>query len=52
MMSYMHMTVLLFNLYRWDFIQDGDTLYEDMDRLVAYEKALETWAGWVRGQEC
>ncbi|XP_062008976.1 protein trichome birefringence-like 43 [Rosa rugosa] len=31
----------------WDFIQDGDNLHEDMDRLVAYEKALKTWARWV-----
>ncbi|KAL6134913.1 hypothetical protein ACLB2K_067141 [Fragaria x ananassa] len=31
----------------WDFIQDGDNLHEDMDRLVAYEKALKTWARWA-----
>ncbi|XP_028778485.1 protein trichome birefringence-like 41 isoform X1 [Neltuma alba] len=31
----------------WDFVTDGDRLYKDMDRLVAYEKALLTWAQWV-----
>lgn len=25
---------------------DG-TLYQDMDRLVAFEKGLRTWARWV-----
>lgn len=33
--------------YRWDVIQDGSTEYKDMVRLVAYEKALNTWARWV-----
>lgn len=32
---------------RWDFIEDGTKTYRDMDRLVAYEKALNTWAKWV-----
>ncbi|XP_021898129.1 protein trichome birefringence-like 43 isoform X2 [Carica papaya] len=31
----------------WDYIEDGKNTYRDMDRLVAYEKALETWATWV-----
>ncbi|KAL1347805.1 hypothetical protein HN51_023831 [Arachis hypogaea] len=31
----------------WDFIADGNDLHKDMDRLVAYEKALTTWAYWV-----
>ncbi|XP_061364407.1 protein trichome birefringence-like 43 [Gastrolobium bilobum] len=31
----------------WDFIQEGYHTFRDMDRLVAYEKALNTWAKWV-----
>ncbi|XP_028760227.1 protein trichome birefringence-like 43 isoform X1 [Neltuma alba] len=31
----------------WDFIQEGNKTYKDMDRLVAYEKALKTWTNWV-----
>ncbi|KAI4306052.1 hypothetical protein L6164_029364 [Bauhinia variegata] len=31
----------------WDFIMDGDKLRKDMNRLVAYWKALRTWARWV-----
>ncbi|XP_050216148.1 protein trichome birefringence-like 43 [Mercurialis annua] len=32
----------------WDFIQQGHKIYRDMDRLVAYEKALRTWARWIQ----
>ncbi|XP_057431193.1 protein trichome birefringence-like 43 [Lotus japonicus] len=32
----------------WDFIQEGNKpLVKDMDRLVLYEKALNTWAKWI-----
>ncbi|KAG7019592.1 Protein trichome birefringence-like 37, partial [Cucurbita argyrosperma subsp. argyrosperma] len=31
----------------WDLIQDGTTLSQDMDRLVAFYKGLTTWARWV-----
>ncbi|XP_010273484.1 PREDICTED: protein trichome birefringence-like 41 [Nelumbo nucifera] len=31
----------------WDFIQVGNRIYRDIDRLLAFEKALITWAGWV-----
>ncbi|KAL1307582.1 protein trichome birefringence-like 43 [Arachis ipaensis] len=53
-----HSDVLIFNSWLWwlhsgshrpwDFIVDGDDLQKDMDRLVAYEKALSTWAHWVQ----
>ncbi|XP_037495701.1 protein trichome birefringence-like 43 isoform X2 [Jatropha curcas] len=32
----------------WDWIQQGKRLSKDMDRLVAYEKALSTWARWIQ----
>lgn len=35
------------NLGRWDLIQSGGKYYQDMDRLVAMEKGLRTWANWV-----
>lgn len=35
------------SMCRWDYIQVGNKLYKDMDRVAAFEKALETWAGWV-----
>ncbi|GLU18868.1 hypothetical protein SLE2022_351450 [Rubroshorea leprosula] len=49
--------VLLFNtghwwnhkgsLQGWDLIESGGIYYQDMDRLVALEKGLRTWANWV-----
>ena len=32
---------------RWDFVQDGNSTYRDMDRLTAFSKGLSTWARWV-----
>lgn len=32
---------------RWDVIQEGNTTYKDIDRMVLYEKGLTTWAKWV-----
>ncbi|KAJ7949291.1 Trichome birefringence-like family [Quillaja saponaria] len=31
----------------WDYIQDGDQILQDMDRMVAFQKGLTTWANWV-----
>lgn len=39
--------VSLVSFCRWDFIREGNHTYKDMDRLVAYEKGLKTWAKWV-----
>ncbi|XP_059451651.1 protein trichome birefringence-like 43 [Corylus avellana] len=49
--------VLIFNSWHWwthtgrkqpwDYIEEGSKTYKDMDRLVAFEKGLNTWAQWV-----
>ncbi|KAJ4822713.1 hypothetical protein Tsubulata_028981 [Turnera subulata] len=31
----------------WDYVQDGDKILKDMDRMVAFRKGLTTWAKWV-----
>ncbi|KAL3626776.1 Protein trichome birefringence-like 41 [Castilleja foliolosa] len=31
----------------WDYIEVDGKLYKDMDRVIAFEKALNTWANWV-----
>lgn len=51
------MDVLIFNSWHWwthtgrmqpwDYMQEGNKMYKDMNRLVAYYKALTTWARWV-----
>ncbi|GAV76162.1 LOW QUALITY PROTEIN: PC-Esterase domain-containing protein/PMR5N domain-containing protein [Cephalotus follicularis] len=51
------MDVLVFNTwlwwYRtgikqpWDYVEDGNVIHEDMDRMVAFHKGLTTWAKWV-----
>lgn len=35
------------SLQGWDIIESGGIYYRDMDRLVALEKGLRTWANWV-----
>ncbi|KAG8387848.1 hypothetical protein BUALT_Bualt02G0063900 [Buddleja alternifolia] len=35
------------SLQGWDYMEAGGTLYQDMDRLVALERGLRTWAKWV-----
>ncbi|CAL9084447.1 unnamed protein product [Musa textilis] len=49
--------VLIFNTWHWwthrgnsqpwDYVQDGGQVYRDMDRLLAFNKGLTTWAKWV-----
>ncbi|KAL9661972.1 hypothetical protein QQ045_019801 [Rhodiola kirilowii] len=49
--------VLIFNTWHWwlhsgnkqvwDFVTDGEKVTKDMNRLAAYEIALNTWAKWV-----
>ncbi|RCV23623.1 hypothetical protein SETIT_5G021900v2 [Setaria italica] len=45
--------VLVFGSWRWwarkswDYIQDGNTVVQDMDRTQAFTKGLQTWARWV-----
>ncbi|OMO92548.1 hypothetical protein COLO4_17484 [Corchorus olitorius] len=31
----------------WDFVKVGDAIKKDMDRMLAFETALRTWAAWV-----
>ncbi|KAI7756716.1 hypothetical protein M8C21_023937, partial [Ambrosia artemisiifolia] len=56
-MNWLDVDYLVFNTWHWwgrkgptqpfDFIQDGDKVYKDMDRLVAFGKAIDTWGRWV-----
>uniref|UniRef100_A0A0D9WQW3 Uncharacterized protein n=1 Tax=Leersia perrieri TaxID=77586 RepID=A0A0D9WQW3_9ORYZ len=49
--------VLVFNTWHWwtyrgasqvwDYVQDGNNTYRDMERLDAFSKGLSTWARWV-----
>ncbi|GLT94016.1 hypothetical protein SLE2022_117790 [Rubroshorea leprosula] len=51
------MDMLIFNTWHWwthtgrsqpfDYIQEGNKLYKDMDRMIAYYKGLTTWARWI-----
>ncbi|KAJ8479834.1 hypothetical protein OPV22_023561 [Ensete ventricosum] len=34
-------------LQGWDYMGDAGSFYEDMDRLVAFQKGMNTWANWV-----
>ncbi|KAJ8900370.1 hypothetical protein K2173_025010 [Erythroxylum novogranatense] len=31
----------------WDYVQEGDTIVKDMDRMAAFRKGLTKWAKWV-----
>ncbi|KGN47983.1 protein trichome birefringence-like 43 [Cucumis sativus] len=49
--------VLIFNSWHWwlhtgrkqpwDLVEEGERTYKDMNRLLAFEKGLRTWAKWV-----
>lgn len=51
------MDMLIFNTWHWwthtgrsqpwDYIEEGGKYYKDMNRLVAFQKGLTTWARWV-----
>ncbi|KAK2380841.1 Protein trichome birefringence-like 39 [Trifolium repens] len=51
------MDMLIFNTWHWwthtgssqpwDYIQENNRLYKDMNRFVAFYKGLTTWARWV-----
>lgn len=51
------MDMLIFNTWHWwthtgrsqpwDYIQEGNKLYKNMNRLIAFYKGLTTWARWV-----
>ncbi|KAF9661686.1 hypothetical protein SADUNF_Sadunf19G0094400 [Salix dunnii] len=55
--AWLGMDMLIFNTWHWwthtgrsqpwDYIQEGNKLYKDMNRLVAFYKGLTTWARWV-----
>ncbi|KAF5481411.1 hypothetical protein F2P56_002062 [Juglans regia] len=51
------MDMLIFNTWHWwthtgktqpwDYMQEGNTLYKDMNRIIAYYKGMTTWGRWV-----
>ncbi|XP_065875563.1 protein trichome birefringence-like 39 [Euphorbia lathyris] len=55
--SWVGMDMLIFNTWHWwthtgrtqpwDYVEEGNKMYKDMNRLVAFYKGLTTWARWV-----
>ncbi|KAG6417992.1 hypothetical protein SASPL_120190 [Salvia splendens] len=35
------------SLQGWDYMEAGGTMYQDMDRSVALDRGLRTWARWI-----
>ena len=46
LVMYLH----IYCLCSWDIIEYNKVLYQNMDRLHAYEIALNTWASWVESR--
>ncbi|KVI10546.1 PC-Esterase [Cynara cardunculus var. scolymus] len=54
---WLNVDYLVFNTWHWwnrrgasqpfDYIQEGRRIYKDMDRVVAFGKAVTTWGRWV-----
>ncbi|CAI9295008.1 unnamed protein product [Lactuca saligna] len=54
---WLNVDYLVFNTWHWwnrrgasqpfDYIQDGSHIYKDMDRVVAFGKAITAWGQWV-----
>ncbi|KAL5715962.1 Protein trichome birefringence-like 39 [Ranunculus cassubicifolius] len=55
--AWLGMDMLIFNTWHWwthkgsnqpwDYIQDGNSVVKDMNRLIAFYKGLTTWGRWV-----
>lgn len=43
----LNMRIMALFIFRWDFIKIGNKTLKDMDRMIAFEKALTTWGHWV-----
>ncbi|MFS8027599.1 putative PC-Esterase [Helianthus anomalus] len=36
--------------HQWDYIEIGTNITKDMDRMVAFQEGLNTWANWVNSE--
>ncbi|KAK6919169.1 Trichome birefringence-like, N-terminal domain [Dillenia turbinata] len=55
--AWLGMDMLIFNTWHWwthtgssqpwDYVEDGNQISKDMNRLIAYYKGLTTWARWL-----
>ncbi|XP_077252193.1 protein trichome birefringence-like 39 [Tasmannia lanceolata] len=55
--AWLGMDMLIFNTWHWwihtgssqpwDYLQEGNVVFKDMDRLLAFAKGISTWAEWV-----